>query len=303
MSEKILSLNNITKRYGKQLALDNVNITINKGDIYGLIGRNGAGKTTIMKIATGLAQQTSGDIVLLNSKPSNSKVLERIGAVIEAPVAYKDLDAYQNMKVACELKGISDKTLIEEALTIVNLGDTGKKKFRQFSLGMKQRLGIAMALVSKPDFLILDEPINGLDPIAIVEFRGILERINKEYNTTILISSHILTELYHVSTRFGFIHNGRMIEEVEKSVLDQKFNATLILKTVNPGLAATVLMDLGITTYTVVSGNEIHIHTTLTSAELNKCFVQNDVPVDMLAVRENNLENYYTDLIKNIEEN
>ncbi|MDE8098992.1 ATP-binding cassette domain-containing protein [Erysipelothrix rhusiopathiae] len=303
MNKNILKLNSISKRYGKHLVLDGVNITINRGDIYGLIGRNGAGKTTIMKIVTGLIQQTSGEICLLNSKPSNAKTLERVGAVIEAPVAYKEMTAYQNMKIACELKGISDIGLIQEALKIVNLEETGNKKFKQFSLGMKQRLGIAMSLVSHPDFLILDEPINGLDPIAIVEFRDILEKINKEYNTTILISSHILTELFHVSTHFGFIHNGRMIEELDKESLQDKFSKALLLKTSNVAQATIALENLGISSYQVINQKEIRIQTDITIAEINKSLVTSDVPVDMLTQSDYNLESYYTELIRKIEEN
>lgn len=301
MTQSALSLKNITKRFGKHLALDNVDLTVNKGDIYGLIGRNGAGKTTIMKIVCGLIQQSSGSVTLLGSSPSDMKTLTRIGAVIEAPVAYKDLDARENMKIACSLKGINDTSLIEETLKLVNLTDTGKKKFKQFSLGMKQRLGIAMALVSQPDFLILDEPINGLDPIAIIEFRDILLQINQSYNTTILISSHILTELYQVSTRFGFIHNGKMIEEVSKDDFDKKFSSALIVTTNNTSLTTTILQELNITTYQVVSNTEIHIETSLSAAELNRELVKRDIDVESITKNENSLESYYTNLIKNVE--
>ncbi|MGY3779611.1 ABC transporter ATP-binding protein [Isobaculum melis] len=306
MTEAVLSLKNVGKKFGKEEALKSVTLEVKKGDIYGLIGRNGAGKTTIMKLITGLSEQTSGEIVLLGKNKRTreySSVLQRIGSVIEAPAAYNKLSAYENMKIICIQKGIHDLSVIEEALTFVNLADTKKKKFKNFSLGMKQRLGIAMALVSNPDFLILDEPINGLDPIAIIEFREIIERINREKNTTILISSHILTELYHVSTRFGFIHEGQMVQELTKAEFDASNTEAIVVKIDDVNKAAMLLKEKIGDTFEVVAQDEIHIFTENQSVrEINMLLAANGVLVDYIGKKENSLENYYTNLVSSLKE-
>ncbi|SES03727.1 ABC transporter ATP-binding protein [Isobaculum melis] len=306
MTEAVLSLKNVGKKFGKEEALKSVTLEVKKGDIYGLIGRNGAGKTTIMKLITGLSEQTSGEIVLLGKNKRTreySSVLQRIGSVIEAPAAYNKLSAYENMKIICIQKGIHDLSVIEEALTFVNLADTKKKKFKNFSLGMKQRLGIAMALVSNPDFLILDEPINGLDPIAIIEFREIIERINREKNTTILISSHILTELYHVSTRFGFIHEGQMVQELTKAEFDASNTEAIVVKIDDVNKAAMLLKEKIGDTFEVVAQDEIHIFTEKQSVrEINMLLAANGVLVDYIGKKENSLENYYTNLVSSLKE-
>ncbi|MGY3778487.1 ABC transporter ATP-binding protein [Isobaculum melis] len=306
MTEAVLSLKNVGKKFGKEEALKSVTLEVKKGDIYGLIGRNGAGKTTIMKLITGLSEQTSGEIVLLGKNKRTreySSVLQRIGSVIEAPAAYNKLSAYENMKIICIQKGIHDLSVIEEALTFVNLADTKKKKFKNFSLGMKQRLGIAMALVSNPDFLILDEPINGLDPIAIIEFREIIERINREKNTTILISSHILTELYHVSTRFGFIHEGQMVQELTKAEFDASNTEAIVVKVDDVNKAAMLLKEKIGDTFEVVAQDEIHIFTEKQSVrEINMLLAANGVLVDYIGKKENSLETYYTNLVSSLKE-
>ncbi|MEG0380297.1 MAG: ATP-binding cassette domain-containing protein, partial [Kurthia sp.] len=293
MSEIVLELKNISKVFGKQTVLDRVNLTIRNGDIYGLIGRNGAGKTTIMKIITDLLRATDGEIFLLSKLPYH-KNLERVGAIIEQPVAYINLSAYHNLKILCMQKGIHDYSSIEEVLNFVNLSDTGKKKFKHFSLGMKQRLGLAMALINNPDFLILDEPINGLDPIAIIEFREILEKINREKNTTILISSHILSELYQVSNRFGFIHNGRLIEEITKKELDEICSNTIVIKTEQIKELSVLLENLQLQ-FKVIKDNQLHIlNNVITVAELNQRILQAGLRIDEIRRNDENLEDYYT---------
>ncbi|OJG90663.1 ABC transporter [Enterococcus silesiacus] len=306
MSETVLALKNVRKNFGKEEVLNSVSLEVKKGDIYGLIGRNGSGKTTIMKLIAGLSEQTSGEIILLG-KTKHSKeystVLQRIGSVIEEPAAFNNLTAYENMKIICIQKGIHDLTIIEEMLAFVNLADTNKKKFKHFSLGMKQRLGIAMALVNNPDFLILDEPINGLDPIAIIEFREIIERTNREKNTTILISSHILTELYHVSTRFGFIHNGQIIQEIAKEKFDASNTEVIVVKVADVNKAAVVLKERIGDQFEVVQEDEIHIFSNdLLVREINLLLVVNGVMVDFIGKKENSLESYYTNLVRNMEE-
>lgn len=304
METSVLSLKNVSKSFGKEKALNQVTLTVRKGDIYGLIGRNGSGKTTIMRLITDLSTESKGEIALLgNAKGTLSyhTALQRIGAVIEAPVAYNKLTAYENMKIICIQKGIHDFSIINETLKFVNLENTGKKKFRNFSLGMKQRLGIAMALVNSPDFLILDEPINGLDPIAIIEFRELLEKINIEKNTTILISSHILTELYQVSTRFGFIHQGEMIQEITKDEFDSSCTQAIVVQVQNTAQAAVVLKEAIGDQFRFVQENEIHITDPSASvAGINQLLAVNGILIDFIGKKESSLENYYTNLIQSL---
>ena len=306
MTDTILSLKNVTKKFGRQLALDNVSLDVKKGDIYGLIGRNGSGKTTIMKVIADLSKETYGQITLLGHAKESSKNnqgLNRIGSAIESPAAFNALIAYQNMKIICLQRGIHDFSVIDETLKFVNLADTGKKKFKQFSLGMKQRLGIAMALVNQPDFLILDEPINGLDPIAIVELRELLVKINQERETTIFISSHILTELYQVSTRFGFIHKGKMIQEITKDEFDAIVTEGIVVKVEDAAKAAVVLSENVTDDFEVLSQHEIKISSTsLSVAEINKLLVVNDIYVEGIDKQDYSLEDYYTNLVKTVGE-
>ena len=296
MIEKLLELKDVSKMYGKETVLDHINLTIYKGDIYGLIGRNGAGKTTLMKIITDLTRKTSGEIFLLSNR-AYKKNLERVGAIIESPVAYVNLSAYQNLKILCKQKGIQDYSVIDEALSFVHLTDTGKKKFKHFSLGMKQRLGLAMALLNNPDFLILDEPINGLDPIAIIEFRQILERINREKNTTILISSHILSELYHVSNRFGFIHQGKMIEEITKQELDEKCSSTILIETAQIKELSILLERLQLS-FKVINDKQVKLKDSeITIADITQHFFESGIRIDEIRRNDENLEDYYTNLL------
>lgn len=301
MTETILSFKNVSKRFGKENALKDVSINVQKGDIYGLIGRNGSGKTTIMKLITALSKETSGEISLLGAQKGQhqySKRLERIGAVIEEPAAYAKLTAYQNMKIMCIQKGIHDFSIINELLEFVQLENTGKKKVKQFSLGMRQRLGIAMSLVNSPDFLILDEPINGLDPIAIIEFRELLEKINLERNTTIFISSHILTELYQVATRFGFIHEGEMLQEIDKKEFDLICGGSVVLKVNDIQAASVILQEQTNEEFTVVNDEEIRINKEKMPVwQLNELLVGHKVKVNEISKKEVSLENYYTTLI------
>lgn len=304
MNEAMLTLNNVSKNFGKEKALNHVSLEVKKGDIYGLIGRNGSGKTTIMKLITDLSKESDGEIVLLGrskKQSSYTQALQHIGAVIEEPVAYSKLSAYENMKIICIQKGIHDFSVIKEMLQFVNLAETGKKKFRNFSLGMKQRLGIAMALVNNPDFLILDEPINGLDPIAIIEFRELLEKINRERNTTILISSHILTELYQVSTRFGFIHKGEMIQEITKTGFDALCTEDIIIHVNDINLASVIVREQLTKDFTATNDQELRIHdSSLSIPVVNRLLVTNNIDISFIGKKEISLENYYTNLVKEI---
>jgi len=221
MNEAVLKISGVTKKYRGNVAVDNISMTINKGDIYGLIGRNGAGKTTLMRMVASLTSADRGEIELLGEKSASglAKARRQMGCVIETPALYPNLTAFQNLEYFRILRRIKNKQVIEEALRTVGLEDTGKKKFRDFSLGMKQRLGLALALLGSPDFIILDEPNNGLDPLGIVEMRETVVKLRNERGITIMISSHVLSELSMTATRYGIINNGRLIKEMTSDEL------------------------------------------------------------------------------------
>lgn len=217
MEDIILQTSKLSKAYGAKFAVDQVQITIKKGEIYGLIGKNGAGKTSLIRLITGLVHPTGGSLQLFGEE-SNEKHMEaqsRIGALIERPAYWEDMTAYENLMISRIEKGIPSKKSIQKVLDLVGL-QVDNKKVKSFSLGMKQKLGIAMALIGEPEFLILDEPINGLDPTSVVEIRELLRKLNKEKGMTILISSHILSELEQIATCYGFIHEGKLVEEISR---------------------------------------------------------------------------------------
>lgn len=298
--ENILTINNISKNYHAQQALSNVSMTIKRGDIYGLIGRNGAGKTTLLKIITNLAQQTAGTIQLFNSTNSKeyTENLARTGSVIETPVAYDQLTAEQNLTYYCKLRGIVNPQDITDTLKFVGLDQTGKKKYKNFSLGMKQKLGIAIALISKPDLLILDEPINGLDPIAIVEFRDLLLTLNREHNITIIISSHILSELYHVANRFGIIHEGHLLEEVTKDQFQDICRDVVHLELDETEQGSRLLTEQFNCDFKVISKNEINIYDFKgDTADIIEHFVHAGLRLRSIHSVGTDLETYFTQLI------
>lgn len=297
--ETILEVKGLNKKYKHERALDNVSLKINKGDIYGLVGRNGAGKTTLMKVITTLIKQDSGTVVLFNStnKSEYQKSLTRTASIIESPVCYENLTAKENLIYYCKLRGIKDQSEIENILSFVGLSHTGKKKVKDYSLGMRQRMGLAIALISNPDFIILDEPINGLDPIAIIEFRELIEKINHELNTTILISSHILSELYQVSNRFGFIHEGRILEEITKTDLDDKNKECIIIKSEYPK-ELTSILDKENYKFKLFDRNTIRVYDDVKVSKLNKLIVNYDIEVESIYKESSNLEDYFKNLIE-----
>lgn len=219
--EYVLKTTKLTKIYGKQRAVNAVDLHVRKGDIYGFIGKNGAGKSTFMKMVAGLAAPDEGTIELFGSSDVERQRV-RIGTLIEMPGLYKGMTAAENLEVLRRAYGIPDKGIVEEMLSLVDLEDTGKKKAGKFSMGMKQRLGIAAALLRSPDLLILDEPINGLDPAGIIQIRELLVRLNREKNITMIISSHILGELSKIATAYGIIKNGELVDEFDKAELDKR---------------------------------------------------------------------------------
>ena len=300
MQEIVLETNNLTKKYKDFVALDSASITIHKGDIYGLIGRNGAGKTTFMKLVTTLTTKSGGSFSLFGKEEELTESKRRIGCLIESPAFFENLTAYQNLKYYSIQKGIVDENQINKVLKVVDLYKDRNKKFKKFSLGMKQRLGIAFAILDNPDFIILDEPINGLDPIGIKEIRDTLKRLNEEEKITILVSSHILSELYLLANHFCFIDKGRIIKDISKEELDLECSKCIVIKTKDVKKATVVLeKELSTTNYKVIDNTEIRVYDYLeNSAKVNKTLLTNDVEIMGIYESGISLEDYFNSLIK-----
>ena len=295
MSELLLQTRNLTKQYGRHRAVDDVNMHIKKGAIYGFIGRNGAGKTTCLKMISGLSTPSYGEIEMFGYKGKDlQKVRSRVGCLIEAPGLYGNMSAYDNLNIKCKPTGIKKKGYIEELLKTVGLDTVGEKKTKHYSLGMKQRLGIALALVGEPDLLILDEPINGLDPQGIVEVRETIQKLAKERGMTICISSHILEELSKIATDYGIIHNGCLVQELTREELMKKCSERIELTLDNPKQAVPVLDDMGFSCYQVIDKEHIHIFERLgESASLNMELAKAGIPVKGISITSEELENYF----------
>lgn len=303
MNETVLKTQNLSKRYKNFVALDNVNISIKKGDIYGLIGRNGAGKTTLMKIITTLSNKTEGNFELFGHKDNDLTNTKRaIGCLIENPAFFPNLTAYDNLNYYSIQKGIVDKKQIDEAINLVGLQETKNKKFKTFSLGMKQRLGIAFAILDNPDFVILDEPINGLDPIGISELRDLFKKLNEQKNITILISSHILNELYQVANKFCIIEKGKVVKEITKEQLDEECSKCIVIKTKQTSKAAVILEEqLHTTNYKIIDNLEIRLYDYIeNSGKVNKVLINNDVEIISLYETGISLEDYFKTIIKEV---
>lgn len=290
--EYIIETEGLTKRYGKRLCVNNISIHIAKGDIYGFIGRNGAGKTTAMRLILGLARPTSGKIKLFNSNDLNAQ-RKKIGSLIEAPGLYKRCSALENMKRFSILYGGDDKE-IEELLSFVGLNGVGNKKVGQFSLGMKQRLGIAIALLGNPEVLILDEPVNGLDPAGIKEVRDLLLKLNKEKNVTIMISSHLLDELAKITTKYGIINNGVLVEEIDAQKLMERCKNNIVISCDRLQEAKELLeSELKLTNISIVN-DKLHIVDEIESTvEINTLLVKNDFKVHEITINKNSFEDYF----------
>ena len=301
MTENVLVTRDLTKRYGTALAVDRANITIHRGEIYGLVGRNGAGKTTIIRMVAAQTVPTGGEVELfgVTGEKELRAARSRTGAMVEIPSFYPYLTARENLEYYRRQRGVAGKRAVEDALEQVNLADTGKKKFKTFSLGMKQRLGLALALMNRPEFLLLDEPINGLDPEGIVEFRNLLLELNRQYQTTILISSHILSELQNLATCYGFIDSGRMLEQVTAAQLAEKCRDCLELKVDDaPRAAALVERELGYRDFEVLPGGVIRLYQGLeTPQKVTNLLISQGVSLYGMEHRGANLEDYFLNLI------
>ena len=296
--EKILKTVDITKKFSKKVAVSAVNMNIKKGDIYGFIGRNGAGKTTLIKMLVGLSQPTSGSIELFDSKNLN-KARRKIGTVIEAPAFIPHLSARQNMFIQWTLLGSKDKSIIDETLKLVGLDNVGNKKVKKFSLGMKQRLGIAMTLMGEPEFLILDEPTNGLDPEGIIEIRQMLKKLNQEKGLTILISSHILGELSKLATRYGIINDGVLIDEFTEQELTERCQSSLIVKVNDINKACEILKsELNTDRFSVLNENTLEVFDFVDNpGKVNSILAKNDIIIDSISKKSVDLEDYFMKVI------
>lgn len=296
-SNYVLRTNDLTKSYGGIKVVNEVCMNVRQGDIYGFIGKNGAGKTTFMRMVSGLATPTAGSMTLFG-KTELELERKRIGSLIESPGGYPNMTAKENLEVVRRVFGITKKHAVEEILLLVGLFNTGNKKVKQFSMGMKQRLGLAVSLMRNPDFLILDEPINGLDPSGIKEIRELLQKLNEERKISILISSHILGELSKVATRYGIIRNGVLIEEFDAAELNEKCRRCQKIVVDNTAHAARVLEDtLFIKNFDVLENHVIRIFERMDEVEaIHRALVLDGVGLRESYAAGQDLEGYFMDL-------
>lgn len=290
--EFIVETKDLTKKFSNKVAVNKINMHIKKGDIYGFIGKNGAGKTTAMKMILGLLNPSDGEI-LINGCKELDKERRKIGSLIENPGLYKNCTAYENLKRFSIIYGGNDSD-IKNILELVGLTDTCKKKAGKFSLGMKQRLGIGIALLGNPELLVLDEPINGLDPAGIKEIRDLLVKLNKERGVTILISSHILDELAKITTTYGIINEGSLIEEVSSEELEENCKRNLMIKVNDTNKAIKFLETNNLLGEYEVKDDRIYLYSNFDKAALiNSLLVKNNIEVSELTNNEIGLEEYF----------
>ena len=299
MADSVITMNNITKRFKKAEVVKNFSLDVRKGSITGLIGPNGAGKTTIMKILAGLMFQTSGELSFYGSRDDLDLNRRRMSFMIEAPIVDYNMTAYENLNYIRYIRGYPDEKRINELLDTVGLSDTGKKKAMKFSLGMRQRLGIAMALLTKPEVLVLDEPVNGLDPEGIVDVRHLLQRLTEEQGVTILISSHLLSELSELCTDFSIINKGELIENLSLEELQDKCKSHISVRTNNIEKTAAILEEkLSIGNYKVMHSGEIEIYEQLDAVErISKTITDNGCVITKLCESGRSLEDYYLEKV------
>ena len=299
MNPLICETKNLSKKYKNIHALKQVNLAVPKGEIYGLVGENGAGKTTLIRLLTGLGFQSEGEIILFGTKDHLSGERCKIGCTIEMPALYKDMTAEQNLEVQRIQRGIPGRSCVRETLELVGLADAGKKRTDNFSLGMKQRLALGIALLGEPEFLILDEPVNGLDPTGIMELRELLKRLVRERETTILISSHILSELHQLATCYGFLHKGELLKQISAQKLNEECRQHICLRTDNVSKTTIVLeQNLHIHAYSVYPDHSIRIFEGLNRArEISKVLSEHEILLDEISIHGEELENYFENLI------
>lgn len=301
MNEMVLTMKQVEKRYRNVPVLQNITMNIPKGAIYGLVGNNGAGKSTLMRLVSGQSCMDRGEIRLFGKIPEGKeqRVRHRIGTLIEEPGFYGELSAAQNLEYYRLQYGIPEKDSIDRLLDIVGLGHTGKKKYRNFSMGMKQRLGLALALLPSPEFLILDEPINGLDPEGILEIRNTLLQLNRENGITLLISSHILAELENVATEYGFLSRGKLLEQITAKDLKDKCGTCILLEVGDPAQMSVILeKELGITEYKLYPDGHFSVSAPPEKKEaISRAAVQHGISLHSISAQTMELEDYYMNLM------
>lgn len=297
--EYVLKTNSLSKSYKNFKALNGFTMKVPKGAIYGFVGKNGAGKTTLIRIICGLQEPTAGDYSLYgigNSEKEIMKSRRRMGAVVETPSIYMDLTAADNLKEQYRILGIPSCDGIPELLKLVGLENTGNKKAKHFSLGMRQRLGIAIALAGDPDFLVLDEPVNGLDPQGIIEMRELILKLNREHQITVLISSHILDELSRLATHYGFIDSGRMVKEISAEELEIACRKCIRLEVSNVQALARVLDGMKID-YHIISDKAADVFAKVNVSKLTLALSEESCEVISMQERDESLESYYVSLV------
>ncbi|MEK4920538.1 ABC transporter ATP-binding protein [Cytobacillus sp. FSL R5-0569] len=297
----VVQTNGLTKKVKDKVLVTNVNLHIKKGEIYGFLGQNGAGKTTIMKMLTGLIHPSSGEITLFGERLTENKKsgLKRVGSIIEYPLFYEHLTARENLQLHCEYLGFYDQKAITQALDMVHLKGIEGKKVKDFSLGMKQRLGIGRAIITKPELIVLDEPTNGLDPIGIKDMRDLIRMLNKEYGMTFLLSSHILGEMEQVVDRIGVIRDGQLVNEV--TLADIRKQQTEYIEIVTSNVEKSVYLleyELRITNMKIIEDNRIRIYDlTLSPSEISKALILHQIDIEEIQKHTSTLEDYFYQII------
>lgn len=295
----VLTAENLSKSYRDFKALDKLSMHVPKGAIYGFVGKNGAGKTTLIRLICGLQKPTSGSYTICGIKNIDKSILKtrrRMGAVVETPSIYLELTAKDNLREQYRILGLPSFDGIDDLLKLVGLENTGKKKAKNFSLGMRQRLGIAIALAGEPDFLVLDEPINGLDPQGIIEIRELILKLNRTRQITVLISSHILDELAKLATHYGFIDNGRMVKEISAQALEEACRKCTRLQVTDTRILSYVLDDLAID-YEIISDESANVFGQINISKLVRALAEKNCEVISAAEHDESLESYYVNLI------
>lgn len=297
--EYVLTTDALSKRYRQFKALDGLSMHVPKGAIYGFVGRNGAGKTTLIRLICGLQEASSGGYVLYGKADSEKEIhraRRRMGAVVETPSLYQNMTAEDNLKEQYRTLGLPFFSGIPELLELVGLQDTGKKKVKNFSLGMRQRLGIAVALAGNPDFLVLDEPVNGLDPQGIIEIRELILKLNREQQITVLISSHILDELSRLATHYGFIDRGHMVKEISAEELESECRKCTRLEVTDINTLIRVMDKMG-WEYSILSGRQADIFAKINITQLALALAEESCEILSLQERDESLESYFVNLI------
>ena len=295
----VLRTNALCKKYKDYKALNGLSMNVPKGAIYGFVGKNGAGKTTLIRLICGLQEPTSGEYTLYGTKNTDKEILKarrRMGAVVETPSIYLDMTAEDNLKQQYRILGLPSYDGLEHILKLVRLENTGKKKAKNFSLGMRQRLGIAIALVGDPDFLVLDEPVNGLDPQGIIEMRELILKLNREQQITVLISSHILDELSRLATHYGFIDKGQIVKEISGKELDNACRKCFRLEVTNTRTLSRVLDGMNIE-YNIISDKAADVYAKINVSKLTLALAKENCEVISMQERDESLESYYIGLV------